>query len=75
MNDDAGTPGTGIKKKKRGSHCESPVPQLEAFALPTSSERATQKPTQLCITTDCTHCLQVQQVYNIPIDIYRCFVL
>ncbi|WP_277016275.1 hypothetical protein [Prevotella corporis] len=34
--------------KKRGSLYLLPVPLLEAFALPISVERATQKPTPIC---------------------------
>ena len=51
------------KKKKRGSSYVSPIPQLEAFALPTSSERATQKPTQLCTTRHNAHCSWTFSVY------------
>ena len=36
-------------KRKRGSLYLSPVPLIKAFALPTQSERATQKPTPICI--------------------------
>jgi|GEM_PF-6894953 len=35
-------------KKKRGSLLLRLVPRVEAFALPTLSERATQKPTLIC---------------------------
>ena len=35
-------------RKKRGSLYLLPVPLLEAFALPISVERATQKPTPIC---------------------------
>lgn len=34
--------------EKRGSLYPPPVPQIKAFALPTQSERATQKPTLIC---------------------------
>ena len=36
-------------QKKRGSLYLLPVPRIEAFALPGTVERATQKPTPICI--------------------------
>ena len=37
-----------IKRKKRGNS-PSPVPRSEAFALPYTVERATSKPTPICL--------------------------
>ena len=41
----------GHIKKKRGNLYLLLVPHIKAFALPTIAERATQKPTPICILT------------------------
>ena len=68
-----------IYTKKAGSSCLSPVPHSEALALPTLSERATQKPRRYVYkplkwkrkTMRCHHSgLHI----TYPQSIYRCFV-
>ena len=54
------------------------VPLLEAFALPCIVKRATPKPTPICkyIQTESALTYKYDVVrYNIPMSIYRCFVL
>lgn len=59
--------------KKAWSQSPPPVPRVEAFALPTQSERATQKPTPICTHADT--CLDEGRrgYIDIPMSIYCCF--
>ena len=45
-------------QKERGSLYLLPVPRIEAFALPGTVERATQKPTPICIYASLCHAAQ-----------------
>lgn len=55
------------------------IPQLEALVLPTTVERATQKPTLVCINTPWSTPYKIRCTdkdrYYIPMNIYRCFIL
>lgn len=68
----------GYINKKAWKLTSMLVPPFEALALPFSSERATLKPTPICIHhTDKqpynNGCLPMEWIYHINIGIYRCF--
>ena len=57
---------------------QSPVPRTEALALPISVERATQKPTPICIPHQPYTLINKVHLWlgdNTPMDIYHCLIL
>lgn len=68
----------GYINKKAWKLTSMLVPPFEALALPFSSERATLKPTPICIYHTGKQpyndgCLPMEWIYHINIGIYRCF--